>query len=525
MTVYLVGAGPGDPGLLTVRAAELLRRADVVIYDRLSAPGLLDLAPASAERIAVGKVPRGPSVPQSEINDLLVHRGLQGLLVVRLKGGDPYVFARGAEEAQALSDAGIPYEVVPGITSAIAAPAYAGIPVTQRYSSTSFTVVTGHEDPSKPETQVNWEAIAQVGGTIVILMGVSHLQHISRRLIAGGLAPDTAAAAVRWGTRSDQTVIRSTLSELHKQPLLAPCTIVVGEVASQELNWFSSRPLFGQQVVVTRSSEQAGELCSLLRTAGAAVIEVPTIAIQEPPDGGSALREAVGRLSEFEFVVLTSANAARRFCAELRDGRDLAGVRLAAIGPGTAGVLAEHHLQVDLMPERFVAEALLEVFPSAVQATSQKAMAKKPAVLIPRAEVARDVLPIGLEKLGWAVEVVTAYRTAPSELSSEVLDQVLQAQIITFASASAVKNFAAAMQGVPISAAVIAIGPITAQAVIDAGLTLKAQAKEHTLAGLVKATCEFVALSTPGTAGPSGVAGSLSEKGNPAAILPTDSLS
>ncbi len=519
MTVYLVGAGPGDPGLLTVRAAELLARAEVVIYDRLSAPGLLDLAPATAERIAVGKIPRGPSVPQSEINDLLVDRGSQGLNVVRLKGGDPYVCARGAEEAQALAEAGIPYEVVPGITSAIAAPAYAGIPVTQRYSSTSFTVVTGHEDPSKSQTQVNWEAIAQVGGTIVILMGVSHLQQISLRLIAGGLAPDTAAAAVRWGTRADQNVTRSTLGELHKQPLMAPCTIVVGEVASQDLNWFSSRPLFGQQVVVTRSTEQASELSSLLRSAGAQVIEVPTIAIQEPADGGRALRDAVTRLSDFEFVILTSANAARRFCAELRDGRDLAGVRIAAIGPGTASVLAEYHLQVDLMPERFVAESLLEIFPTAAQVTPHDSTAKKPAVLIPRAEVAREVLPIGLQKLGWAVEVVTAYRTVAAELSPELLEQVMQAQIITFASASAVNNFADSLQDVQLSAAVIAIGPITAQAVHDAGLTMAAEAKEHALPALVKATCEFVQATSPRPSG------SASKKGSEAAILSTDLLS
>lgn len=496
MTVYLVGAGPGDPGLLTVRAAELLAVADVVIYDRLSAHGLLDLAPMTAERIAVGKIPRGPSVPQEEINALLVERGSAGLNVVRLKGGDPFVFARGAEEAQALADAGIPYEVVPGITSAIAAPAYAGIPVTLRYSSTSFTVVTGHEDPSKSQAGVNWEAIAQVGGTIVILMGVSHLEQISQRLIAGGLAPDTPAAAVRWGTRSDQRVTRSTLSDLHHQPLQAPCTIVVGEVAAQDLNWFSSRPLFGQQVVVTRSAEQAGELSRQLRAAGAEVIEVPTIQIQDPEDDGHALRDAVSRVSEFDWVILTSANAARRFVAELRDGRDLAGVRLAAIGPGTASVLAEYHLQVDLMPEEFVAESLLKIFPYPNEPVNADPTVTGGSVLIPRAEVARELLPTQLRERGWNVEVVTSYRTVPAPVSEEMRDRVSQAQIITFASASAVHNFVAAFNSEQIPPAVIAIGPLTAQAVRDAGLELTAQAAQHSISGLVRAVCEFAAQSS-----------------------------
>jgi uroporphyrinogen III methyltransferase/synthase len=468
MTVYLVGAGPGDPGLLTVRAAELLAVADVVIYDRLSAHGLLDLAPMTAERIAVGKIPRGPSVPQEEINALLVERGSAGLNVVRLKGGDPFVFARGAEEAQALADAGIPYEVVPGITSAIAAPAYAGIPVTLRYSSTSFTVVTGHEDPSKSQAGVNWEAIAQVGGTIVILMGVSHLEQISQRLIA----------------------------DLHHQPLQAPCTIVVGEVAAQDLNWFSSRPLFGQQVVVTRSAEQAGELSRQLRAAGAEVIEVPTIQIQDPEDDGLALRDAVSRVSEFDWVILTSANAARRFVAELRDGRDLAGVRLAAIGPGTASVLAEYHLQVDLMPEEFVAESLLKIFPYPNEPVNADPTVTGGSVLIPRAEVARELLPTQLRERGWNVEVVTSYRTVPAPVSEEMRDRVSQAQIITFASASAVHNFVAAFNSEQIPPAVIAIGPLTAQAVRDAGLELTAQAAQHSISGLVRAVCEFAAQSS-----------------------------
>ncbi|MGB6058347.1 MAG: uroporphyrinogen-III C-methyltransferase, partial [Microthrixaceae bacterium] len=356
MTVYLVGAGPGDPGLLTVRAAELLSRADVVVHDRLSAPGLLALAPAGADIRSVGKDPHGPSVPQEEINDLLVELGSAGLEVVRLKGGDPYVFARGAEEALALEAAGIDYEVVPGITSAIAAPAYAGIPVTMRYSSTSVTIVTGHEDPKKAKVDVGWEALAQVGGTIVILMGVANIGEISSRLMAGGLPGTTPVAAVRWGTRPDQSVIRSTLAEISSEPLRSPSTIVVGEVARQSLDWFTRRPLLGTTVAVTRSAGQASQLATKLRRVGAGVVEVPTIEIVDPADGGEALRSAVANVRDYEWVVLTSPNGARRFCAELRDGRDLAGVKLAAIGPGTATVLSEYSLVADLQPERFVAE-------------------------------------------------------------------------------------------------------------------------------------------------------------------------
>jgi len=480
VTVYLVGAGPGDPGLLTVRAAELLARADVVVHDRLSAPGLLDLAPAHAERISVGKDPAGPSVPQERINELLVERGSQGLEVVRLKGGDPFVFARGAEEARALIAAGIPYEVVPGITSAIAAPTYGGIPVTMRYSSTSVTIVTGHEDPTKPHTDVNWEALATIGGTIVVLMGVANLAEISRRLIAGGRDPETPAAAVRWGTRPDQTVVRATLATLHTRSLRPPSTIVIGDVAAQDLDWFSGRPLFGRTVVVTRATERRGQLADKLRAVGAEVVEVPTIRIEDPADGGSSLADAVARVRDFDWVVLTSPNGARRFCDRLRDGRDLAGVRLAAIGPGTAAALAERHLQVDLQPERFVAESLLEAFPDPPGD-------RRGRVLLARAEVARDVLPDGLAARGWEVEIAAAYRTVPAELSALDRERLAGADVVTFASASAVANYLAAAGPELVPPVVAAIGPITADAARAAGLAVQVEAPVHTLDGLVDA--------------------------------------
>lgn len=489
MTVYLVGAGPGDPGLLTVRGAEVLAAADVVVHDRLSAASLLDLAPADAERINVGKSPRGPSVPQDDINALLVDHGRAGRHVVRLKGGDPFVFARGAEEAAALADAGIDYEVVPGITSAIAAPAYAGIPVTMRYSSTSVTIVTGHEDPTKARTDVDWGALARVGGTIVVLMGVANLERISERLIAGGRPPDTPAAAVRWGTRPDQRTVRATLATLHTHELAPPSTIVIGDVAAQSLDWFSSRPLLGRTVVVTRATAQAGKLSDKLRAAGAEVLEVPTIRIDDPADGGAALERAIARVRDYDWVVLTSVNGAERFCDRLRDGRDLAGVRLAAIGPGTAAALAEHHLQVDLLPERYVAESLLEAF-------SPPAAGEGGRVLLPRAAVARDVLPEGLAELGWQVDVVEAYRTLPRHPSADELDAIATADAITFTSASSVQHFVDAAGAAAAPPVVAAIGPITAARAEDLGLTVDDVAEPHTLDGLVDAVTRGVTART-----------------------------
>jgi uroporphyrinogen III methyltransferase/synthase len=476
VTVYLVGAGPGDPGLLTVRAAELLASAEVVVHDRLTPAELRDLAPATAELVDVGKHPGGPADAQTRINELLVELGRTGRRVVRLKGGDPFVFARGAEEAMALAEAGIDFEVVPGVTSAVAAPSSAGIPVTLRGHSAWVTVVTGHEDPAKGEPEVDWEAMGALGGTLVVLMGVKRWPEISARLVAGGRDPQTPAAAVRWGSRPEQQTLRGTLGSLDLSDVRPPATVVVGEVAAVDLNWFESRPLFGRTVVVTRTAEQAGELSGRLRRLGAQVLEVPTIAVTEPADGGAALRDAVARVADYEWVVLTSPNGARRFCAELRDGRDLAGVRLAAIGPGTADVLAEHHLVCDLVPERFVAEGLLEVFP---------APSGRNTVLLARAEVARDVLPEGLAAAGWDVDVVTAYRTQPAQVTPETAEQVAAADAITFTSSSTVTNFVAT--GAPVPPVVAAIGPVTAATAQEAGLTVTVEAGVHTLDGLVDA--------------------------------------
>lgn len=479
MTVYLVGAGPGDPGLLTLRGAEVLRGADVVVYDRLSIGALLDLAPATAERINVGKAPGRPTRAQADIDALLVERGRRGEQVVRLKGGDPFVFARGGEEAQALLDAGVPFEVVPGVSSAIAVPAYAGIPLTLRHSSTSFTVITGHEDPDKGGG-LDWEAVARLGGTIVVLMGVGRVHKIVAGLLAGGLPPDTPAAAIRWGTRPEQETVRSTLAALPDQPLAPPATIVIGRVAALNLDWFESRPLFGRRVVVTRAREQASALTTQLRSVGAEPVEIPTIVIAEPRDGGAALHAAVAGLHAYEWVVLTSANGARRFFASLHDARDLAGVKVACIGPGTAEVARAANVIADLVPPRFVAESLLESMP-------RPAPGGRGRVLLARAEVARDVLPAGLADLGWQVDVVDAYRTVAAEPTPAQRAAAAAADIVTFTSSSTVDRFLDAVGPDGVPPIVACIGPVTAQTARGRGLAVDVVASEHTVPGLVAA--------------------------------------
>jgi uroporphyrinogen III methyltransferase / synthase len=490
VTVYLVGAGPGDPGLLTVRALEVLRRADVVIYDRLSQESLLDLAPAGAERIDVGKAPGHVRLGQDEINDLLIERGRRGETVVRLKGGDPFVFARGGEEAAALHDAGVPFDVVPGITSAIAAPAYAGIPVTLRHSSTSVTIVTGHEDRAAgDEGSVDWHAVARVGGTIVVLMGVARIGRIAAELMAAGRPPDTPVAVVQWGTRPEQRTARATLATIADQPLGTPSTIVIGDVAASDLSWFENRPLFGRRIVVTRARDQASELVARLQAQGAATIEAPAIEIRDPADDGAALAAAVDRLGDYAWVVLTSPNGARRLLDAVRDaGRDaraFGGARLAAIGPGTAEALAAGNLAVDLVPPQFVAESLVEAFPRPGPAGGR--------VLLLRAAVARDVLPEGLRARGWEVDVVEAYRTDEVPLSEEQAAAVAAADVVTFTSSSTVANFLRAVGDRPIPPVIAAIGPITAATVRQRGLDVDVEAEVHTIDGLVDALVAWAA--------------------------------
>ncbi|MBX3285323.1 MAG: uroporphyrinogen-III C-methyltransferase [Actinobacteria bacterium] len=485
MTVYLVGAGPGDPGLLTRRGAELLGRADVVVHDRLSAPELLDLAPPEAERIDVGKAPNHHRMTQAEINELLVQQGRAGRTVVRLKGGDPFVFARGSEEAHALAAAAVPYEVVPGITSALAAPASAGIPVTQRFSSTSFTVVTGHEDPASGEGSVDWEAVARVGGTLVILMGVGRWPAIARRLLAGGLAPETPTAAVRWGTRPDQQTTRATLATLGDHELEAPSVIVVGDVAAERLDWFERRPLAGRRVVVTRARAQASHLAGRLRELGADVVEAPAIAVGPPADGGAALAAAVARVGEFDWLVLTSTNGVAATFDLVPDVRALAGVGVAAVGPGTVEALAARRVVADLVPERFVAEGLLAAFPGPPPGGGR--------VLLAQAAAARPVLAEGLAAAGWAVEAVEAYRTVAVAPDEVTLDRVAGADAVTFTSSSTVDHLLAAMGDRPLPPVVASIGPVTSATARDHGLEVAVEAAAHTVDGLVDALVAHLA--------------------------------
>jgi uroporphyrinogen III methyltransferase/synthase len=484
VTVYLVGAGPGDPGLFTRRGEALLRAADVVVYDRLAPAALLELAPPTAELVDVGKAPGRAEMTQDEINALLVERGRTGASVVRLKGGDPFVFGRGGEEAEVCIAAGVPFEVVPGITSAIAAPAYAGIPVTHRGASTSVTIVTGHEDPAKSTTDTDWAALARAGGTLVILMGAGRIADIADALVRGGRAPETPVAAVRWGTRPEQRTTRATLGTIATAGVESPSAIVVGDVARFDFSWFEQRPLFGRTIVVTRAREQASELRTELELLGADVVELPAIAIApvdfEVPD-----------LARYAWLVFTSANGVDAFFdrgltpAGL-DARALAPVRVAVIGPGTAGALARRGVRADLVPERFVAESLLESFP--------EPGAPGERVLLARAEVARDVLPEGLATRGFAVDVLPVYRTVTAAPDAADLARVRGGAVdaVTFTSSSTVTNFCDLVGELPDpQPLVVSIGPVTSATARDRGLRVDVEADPHTLAGLVTAlhTC------------------------------------
>jgi uroporphyrinogen III methyltransferase/synthase len=372
----------------------------------------------------------------------------------------------------------VAFEIVPGITSAVAVPAYAGVPVTQRGMASSFTIVTGQE--GEAGLPVDWEAVARVGGTIAVLMGVAKREEIARRLMAGGLPADTPVAAVTWGTRPEQRTHRTTLGGLAGAPVESPAVLVIGAVATLDLPWYEDRPLFGKRVIVTRAREQASGLVERLHELGAATVELPVIEIGEPADGGAALREAARRVGDYDWVAFTSANAVTRFFAALGDGgsdtRALAGARVAAIGPGTADALAAAGVRADLVPERFVAESLLAAFPPGPG-----------RVLLPRAAVARDALPAGLTERGWSVDVVEAYRTVVGRPAVEALGAAAAAHAVTFTSSSTVTNYLAVAGDLPIPPVVACIGPITAETARAAGLTVDVVAAEHTIDGLVTA--------------------------------------
>jgi uroporphyrinogen III methyltransferase/synthase len=502
--VYLVGAGPGDPGLITVAGRDCIRRAEVLVYDRLVGAALLAEAPLACERIDVGKQAGRHALPQAEINALLVARCRAGQVVTRLKGGDPFVFGRGGEEAEALAAAGLPFAVVPGVTSAIAAPAYAGIPVTHRALASAVHILTGHEDPTKPESRLAWEHIAPGDDTLVVLMGMEHLAGITAQLIAHGRPAGTPAALIERGTTPRQRTLTGTLADIAARAaaagLAAPAVLVVGAVVGlrARLAWFDRRPLFGKRVLVTRAQAQASALSERLAALGAEPIELPTIRILPPADEGP-LDAALARLGEYDWVIFTSANgvahAFARLAAQGRDARAFAGCRLAAIGPATAAALAERGLRADRVAAEAVAEGLLATLAGEELAGRR--------VLLPQAEQAREALAAGLTARGAVVEVVAAYRTVPEAADPAALALVRAGQIdvVTLTSASAARHLAAALGGELGGlerALVAAIGPVTAAAAAELGLRVGVVAAEHTIPGLVAA---IVAAVGPAGAG------------------------
>ena len=518
-TVYLIGAGPGDPGLITVRGRELLETCDVVVYDRLAHPAHLRHARPDAEKVYVGKSSAHHAMKQPDINALLIDRALQGRSVARLKGGDPFVFGRGGEEAEECRAAGVPFEIVPGVTSAIAAPAYAGIPVTHRDAASSFAVVTGHERddageagtraPGAAEGRRNWANIAHAADTLLFLMGVEALPEISARLQEHGRAADTPVALVQWGTWTKQRVVTGTLStivdEVKRAKLTPPAVCIVGEVVRlrDTLRWFDdvrSRPLFGKRVLVTRAREQASALSDLLIARGAEPVEFPVIRIAPIADT-SLLDAALANLGQYDWIVFTSANAVPVVAARLEslglDGRAFAGAKIAAIGPATAMSLRRLlGLKADFVPREAVAEGLLADWPDAEMAGKR--------ALVPRALDAREILPEQLRERGAIVDVVSVYETVVDSGEAEALrGQILNGEIdaVTFTSSSTVRNFAQALGitgsgeafRLPATCVVAAIGPVTADTARELGLEPSVVAAEHTIPGLVSALEECLA--------------------------------
>jgi uroporphyrinogen III methyltransferase/synthase len=500
--VYLIGAGPGDPGLITVRGRDCLAQADVVLYDRLIGDELLDAARPDAELIYVGKSAHKHKLSQQEINDLLVEKARAGLKVARLKGGDPFVFGRGGEEAQALVAAGVPFEVVPGITSPIAVPAYAGIPVTHRDVASNFAVVTGHRrkggEGADEGLGLDWDALARMD-TLIVLMGVGNLPVIARELLAAGRDPQTPAALIRWGTTPQQAMVDGTLGTIadraREAGLRPPAVLVVGGVAAlrDDLRWFDTRPLFGQRVLVTRPREKAGGTAARLRELGADPVTFPTIDIR-PPEDWTALDAAIERLASghYDWAIFTSTNGVRFFWRRLealgKDARAFAGARLGAIGPVTASELTRRGLRADLVPDQYVAEAILDAIgPVAGQ-----------RVLLPRADIARPALADGLLDAGADVDEIAAYRTVPADAEdAERIRELLAAgeiDVLTFTSSSTVRNFVAALEPLPElpeDTVVACIGPITAGTARELGLPVHVSASEHTIEGLLNALVSY----------------------------------
>ena len=498
--VYLVGAGPGDYRLISMKAVDCLKMADVVVYDRLADDRILRWAPENAEYIYVGKASSNHTMKQEDINQLLVDKAKEGKCVVRLKGGDPFVFGRGGEEGLLLRKNNLPFEIVPGITSAISVPAYAGIPVTHRAVATSFAVVTGHEDPTKGKSNMRWEHLATGVDTLVFLMGVANLPHITGKLIANGRSADTPAAVIRWGTKPEQRTLITTVGkaaeDVAKNGIKPPAIFIVGEVVNlrDSLQWFDNlaqRPLFGKRILVTRARSQASQLTAKLENLGAEVIEVPAITITDPVDLYAALDQAIGQLQDYHWVMFTSANGVKHFFARLlqagKDARALGYAKIAAIGSATAAELKKYGLVADVVPGEYRAEGIIEAMKGKLPPHAK--------ILLPRAEEAREILPEKLREMGAEVDVVSAYRTVCAAADGEALTSELnegRIDMVTFTSSSTVKNLVNIIGSADVLNCVktACIGPVTADTAKSLGIEPDIVAKEYTIDGLVEAICK-----------------------------------
>ncbi len=505
--VYLVGAGPGDPGLLTLRGRACLQEADVVLYDHLANPALLDYVSPEAEQIYVGRRGCGTYRPQDEINQLLLEKVREGKCVVRLKGGDPFVFGRGGEEAEWIVEHQVPFEVVPGVTSAVAVPAYAGIPVTHRTLASTVAFITGHEDPNKEETVLEWPRFAAADGTLVFLMGVKNLSMIVSRLVEEGKSADTPVALVRWGTYAKQQTVVGTLRDIVDRAKAAdirpPTVVVVGEVVRlrEQLNWFETQPLFGKRVLVTRAKAQASELSDLIRAQGGEPIECPTIDFV-PPDDWAEVDEAIEQLAIYQWLVLTSVNGVKAFMQRLwyhgRDARALAGAQVCCIGPRTAEEVKRFGIEADLVPDTFQAEGVI--------AGLKRAGVSGQRVLIARAAQAREILPEELERSGAVVRVVKVYKTTVPAIERDRVQQLFRdhlIDVVTFASSSTVRNFFQLFDEARdlkqrLNGTIIAsIGPITATTIREMGLDVHVMAAQNTIPALVQSLVDYVRHEAP----------------------------
>ena len=504
--VYLIGAGPGDPGLFTLRGVTCLHQADVVVYDYLANPRLLSYAKPGAELIYVGKKGGEADAPsQEQIGRLLVEKALAGNLVARLKGGDPFIFGRGGEEGEELFQAGVPFEVVPGVTSAIAVPAYAGIPLTHRDYSSTVAFLTGHEDPSKDDSTIAWDKVATGIGTLVFLMGIGNLPNIVEQLVKHGRPTDTPAAVIQWGTKPEQATVTGTLETIvalvETRGLGPPAILVVGDVVRlrERLEWFERRPLFGKRILITRAREQAADFADRLEAQGAEVMEFPLIKLA-PPETWKPLDTAIERLEAYRWVIFTSANGVEAFFRRVRalrqDARRLGGAKICAIGPATAKALENHSIIPDIVPTEFRAEGIIEAF--------EQYDVRGAKILLPRAEVARDLLPLEIEKRGASVEVVPAYRTVRADSEAGLLTQLLQERkidLVTFTSSSTVTNFVELLQTEDLKALlegvrIACIGPITAETAERFGLTVDIMPEQYTIPALADSIVHYYAAST-----------------------------